>query len=68
MLLKNSNILQIEWLKLPDKGKMKVTVPNEMKPGKTYQFDSFVQYIRIYTCIGNFQEYFDKKHCSYKGI
>ena len=47
---------------------MKVTVPNEMKPDKTYQFDSFVQYIRIYTCIGNFQEYFDKKHCSYKGI
>ena len=40
---------------------MKVTGPNEIfKPKKAHQFDIFVQYIRIYTCIGNFQEYFDK--------
>ena len=39
---------------------MKVTVPNEIfKPKKAHQFDSFVQYIQIYTCIGNFQEYYD---------
>ena len=39
---------------------MKVIVPNEIfKPKKAHQFDSFVQYIRIYTCIGNFQEDFD---------
>ena len=29
------------------------------KPKKAHQFDSFVQYIRIYTCIGNIQEGFD---------
>ena len=39
---------------------MKVTGPNEIfKPKKAHQFDSFVQYIQIYTCIGNFQEYYD---------
>ena len=39
---------------------MKVTVPNEIfKPKKAHQFDSFVQYIRIYTCIGSIQEDFD---------
>ena len=39
---------------------MKVTLPIEVfKLKKAHQFDSFVRYIRIYTCIGNFQEYFD---------
>ena len=38
---------------------MKVVVPNEtFKPDKAHHFRSFVQYIRIYICIGNFQEYF----------
>ena len=52
MILKNSN-----------EGKMEVPVPNKtFKRNRTYQFDSFVQYIRIYNCIGNFQEDYDTRH------
>ena len=50
----------MKWLKNWNEGKMKVTIPNDIfKPKKAHQFDSFVQYIRTYTCIGNFQEDFD---------
>ena len=60
VLLRKSDILVMKWLKNWNEGKMKVTVPNEIfKPKKAHQFDSFVQYIRIYTCIGNIQEDFD---------
>ena len=49
--------------KTSNEGKMKVIVPNEtFKPDKAHHFRSFVQCIRIYTCIGNFQEDFDTKH------
>ena len=42
---------------------MEVPVPYKtFKRNQTHQFDSFVQYIRIYTCIGNFQEDFDTRH------
>ena len=50
-------------LKISNEGKMKVRVPNKtFKRKKTHQFDSFAQYIRTYTCIGNFQEDFDTRH------
>ena len=42
---------------------MEVPVPNKtFKRNRTHQFDSFVQYIRIYNCIGNFQEDYDTRH------
>ena len=42
---------------------MKVADPNEtFKSNKAHLFHSFVQCIRIYTCIGNFQEDFDTRH------
>ena len=42
---------------------MNITVPNGIsKPNKAHQFDNFVQYIRIYTCIGNFLQDFDTRH------
>ena len=51
-------------LKKLSEGKMKFTVPNEtFMPNKVHLFHSFVQYTRIYTCIGNFQEGFDTRHC-----
>ena len=60
VLLRKGDILVMKWLNNWNEGKMKVTVPNEIfETNKAHQFDSFVQYIRIYTCIGNFQEYFD---------
>ena len=50
-------------LKKLSEGKMKVTVPNEtFMPNKVHLFHSFVQYTRIYTCIGSFQEGFDTRH------
>ena len=49
--------------KSSNEGKMKVIVPNEtFKSNKAHLFHSFVQCIRIYTCIGNFQEGFDTRH------
>ena len=60
VLLRKGDTLVMKWLKNWNEGKMKVTVPNEIfKPKKAHQFNSFVQYIRIYTCIGNIQEDFD---------
>ena len=60
LLLRKGDILAMKWLKNWNEGKIKVTVPDEIfKPKKAHQFDSFVQYIRIYTCIGNIQEDFD---------
>ena len=50
-------------LKISNEGKMEVPVPYKtFKRNQTHQFDSFVQYIRIYTCTGNFQEDFDTRH------
>ena len=49
--------------KASNEGKIQVVVPNEtFKPDKAHHFRSFVQYIRIYICIGNFQEGFDTRH------
>ena len=60
VLLRKGDTLVMKWLKNWNEGKMKVTVPNEIfKPKKAHQFNSFFQYIRIYTCIGNIQEDFD---------
>ena len=47
-----------------NEGNMKVIVPNEnFKPGKIHQFHNFVQYVQIYSCIGNLPEDFDTRHC-----
>ena len=47
-----------------NEGNMKVIVPNEtFKPGKIHQFHNFVQYVQIYSCIGNLREDFDTRHC-----
>ena len=64
VLLRKGDILVMKWLNNWNEGKMKVIVPNEtFKPGKIHQFHNFVQYVQIYSCIGNLPEDFDTRHC-----